>query len=118
MQIAENLIYLKKKNGLNRTKLSHEININESLLRAIETGSSKNPRIDTVAKIAAYFEISIDDLIYKDLEKEEPDTDNHSENNKGGNIATAEKKTHSFSFACPGLYEKLTKEKEGIKNDQ
>lgn len=68
MQIANNLIYLRKKHNLNRMELSHRLNMNESIIRAVENGVSKNPRIDTIIKLTKYFEISIDDFVYKNLE--------------------------------------------------
>lgn len=69
MKIRKNLIYLRKINNITRYKLAKELEVNESLLRKIENGVSKNPRIDTLIKLSSYFEITLDDLVYKDLEK-------------------------------------------------
>lgn len=69
MKINENLAYLRAKTNISRYRLAKELNVNESLLRKIENGSSKNPRIDTVLKISLYFGVSIDDFVNKDMSK-------------------------------------------------
>lgn len=64
-----NLTFLRNNHCLNRNQLAKEINLHESIIRKIETGVSKNPRIDTILKLSNYFDISLDDFVCKDLTK-------------------------------------------------
>lgn len=56
-------------NGITRYQLAKGLEVNESLLRKIENGGSRNPRIDTIMKICSFFRVSLDDFVFKDLDK-------------------------------------------------
>lgn len=69
MKISSNLKYLKRVNGITRYQLAKDLEVNESLLRKIENGVSRNPRIATIIKICTFFRVSLDEFVYKDLDK-------------------------------------------------
>ena len=69
MLIRKNIIYLRKKRMISRYKLAKDLGVNESLLRKIESGITENPQINTIVKVCTYFEITLDDLVNKDLER-------------------------------------------------
>ena len=54
--------------GLSTLKLAKEIDIDESVLRRIEKGQTRDPQISNIMKLCAYFDVSIDDFVHKDLE--------------------------------------------------
>lgn len=54
----------------NQAQFSRDSEIPKRTIQEIIYGKNKNPRIDTLMKIASALNISIDDLIYKDLTKE------------------------------------------------
>ncbi|XZI52502.1 helix-turn-helix domain-containing protein [Clostridium perfringens] len=66
--LSKNVKYLRKKKGYTLRALAKKCNINHRSIQSIEDGISINPTIKIVASIAKEFNISIDDLIYKDIE--------------------------------------------------
>ncbi|MFR1702041.1 MAG: helix-turn-helix transcriptional regulator [Clostridium sp.] len=68
MQIKENLKKCRERKGLSTLKLAKEISIDESVLRRIEKGQTRDPHISNIMKICAYFDVSMDDFVYKNLE--------------------------------------------------
>lgn len=67
MQIKENLKKCREKRSLD-IKAYKEIDIDESVLRRIEKGQTRDPQISNIMKLCAYFDVSIDDFVHKDLE--------------------------------------------------
>ena len=68
MRIKEKLKKCREKKGLSTLKLAKEIDIDESVLRRIEKGQTRDPQISNIMKLCAYFDVSIDDFVHKDLE--------------------------------------------------
>ncbi len=50
--------------------MASEMNVSSAVVYAIEHKESKGTRLETVMKVAEYFGVSLDDLVYKDLSKE------------------------------------------------
>lgn len=68
--LAKNVKYLRKNNGYTFRDLANKCDINIRSIQAIEEGISINPTIRIIANIAKEFGVTIDDLMYKDLEKD------------------------------------------------
>ncbi len=68
MFFNKNLKFLIKNNGINQNKLANLMGITRQTVNKIM--KTQNPTISTVIKICDIFQISIDDLINKDLESE------------------------------------------------
>lgn len=66
--LSRNVKYLRKKKGYTLRALAEKCDINHRSIQAIEDGISINPTIKIVSRIAKEFNISIDELIYKDIE--------------------------------------------------
>ncbi|UEG51949.1 LexA family transcriptional regulator [Mucilaginibacter daejeonensis] len=60
--ISSNIKFLRKKKGLTQQQFADEIGIKRSLVGAYEEDRA-DPKYDLLKKIAAYFEVSIDDFI-------------------------------------------------------
>ena len=69
MHIGKNIKFLRKSKGLNQSKLGELVDISNATVSSYESGVNQ-PGIDTVAKLAMVLEVSIDDLIFRDIEKE------------------------------------------------
>lgn len=67
MSLATNLKYLRKKNGKTQDALSSELSIGRTTLANYEAGISE-PNVETLCLIARYFNITLDDLLSKNLE--------------------------------------------------
>ncbi|MEO5909329.1 MAG: LexA family transcriptional regulator [Pelobium sp.] len=61
-KISENIKYLRKKQGLTQQQFADVMEIKRSLVGAYEEERA-DPKYDLLKKFAAYFELSIDDLI-------------------------------------------------------
>ena len=59
----KNLAKLRKGKGLTQEGLAREANISYHTIIKLENGGIKNPKIETVIKLAVSLEISIDELI-------------------------------------------------------
>jgi len=59
----KNLAKFRKQKGLSQEKLAREANISYNTLIKIERGGIKNPRIETVIRLADALKISIDRII-------------------------------------------------------
>ena len=66
--LAGNVKYLRKKNGYTFRALASKCNISTRSIKAIEDGITTNPTIKIVDRLAKGFEVTIDDLIHKDLQ--------------------------------------------------
>ena len=67
--IKENLIYLRKKNNLRWDEIARFSQVPLRTLEGILYKTTFNPRIETVVKLAKYFNITIDEFVLKDLSK-------------------------------------------------
>lgn len=59
-------LHLKKerlKKGITQIELSEKSGVKQSIISNIETGDTKNPRIDTVYRLAAALGCKLDDLV-------------------------------------------------------
>lgn len=70
MFLSSNLIYLRHKYRLTQNELAHELDISPSAIGMYEQ-NRREPELRMLIKIARFFNVSIDDLIKKDLQKEE-----------------------------------------------
>jgi len=61
--IAKNIKKYRKEKGLSQDKLARLADISHATIIKIESGSNKNPTIETLAKIAKALGIGVDDLI-------------------------------------------------------
>lgn len=68
-QLKHNLRYLRKKKGETQATTGTALGITQTAIANYENGVS-NPKIEELPKIAKYFNISIDDLLTRDLVNE------------------------------------------------
>ena len=61
----KNLSKIRKQKGWSQEKLAVEANISYNTIIKIERGGIKNPKIDTVMKLAGALQIPIDKLVGK-----------------------------------------------------
>ena len=61
--VGVNVRRLRKEKGLSRAKLASELGLTGHGVEYIENGKVKNPRLNTLKKLADFFNISIDELI-------------------------------------------------------
>lgn len=73
MYLANNLKFLRKKMGKTQDALSSEVGIGRTTIANYEAGLSE-PNIVTLRSFAKYFDVSLDDMLSKNME-EEKDTD-------------------------------------------
>ena len=59
----KNLAKLRKENGLTQEGLARKANISYHTLIKLESGGIKNPKIETVIKLASALEVSLDTLL-------------------------------------------------------
>lgn len=71
--LSTNIVYLKKKKSLSRTKLSYLSQVSVEIIANIEKGMTANPNMLTIVRIAKGLEVSVDNLIYKDFREEGED---------------------------------------------
>lgn len=59
---------LRKRTGMTQKEIAHELNITDRTYGHYETGK-REPSIDTLIKIAKYYNVSIDYLVGRYMEK-------------------------------------------------
>lgn len=59
----KNLVKLRKEKGLTQEGLARKANISYHTLIKLESGGIKNPKIETVMKLAYVLRISLDELV-------------------------------------------------------
>lgn len=64
---SKNLRYLRKIKNLSQSKLAEELHINRNKIASYENKIAE-PKLSLIPKIAKYFHISIENLLYKNLE--------------------------------------------------
>ena len=67
--IPKNIKYLRRKHGFTQETFAEALGINRPSVGAYEEGRA-DPRLNTLAKMAELFSISVDELIKEDLTKE------------------------------------------------
>ena len=75
MNLLKNLDYLLRVNNLTRAQLSRELNIAPSTINTWFSKGCENISLRFLIKLSEYFGISIDDLVYRDLENGENEKD-------------------------------------------
>lgn len=68
MNLQRNFNYLKKSRSLSFRDISKATGINTNTLNILAKGDENNARIETIDKLAKYFDISIDELVNGKLE--------------------------------------------------
>lgn len=63
MELQKNIKYLREEAGLTLAQVGKGIGSSKSYIWELETKGICNPSIDTVVKLAAFFKISIDELV-------------------------------------------------------
>lgn len=63
MPIAGNLKKYRKKKGVSQDKLSKLADITYNTIIKLESGATKNPRVETLRLIAVALGVSVDDLL-------------------------------------------------------
>ena len=73
MHIRNNLKFLRKRACLSQRSLEKYANVDYTTIFRIETEKTSEQKItiDTVSKLASFFQISLDDFVYKDLSQTE-----------------------------------------------
>ena len=73
MHIRNNLKFLRKKAYLSQRSLEKYAHVNYITIFRIETGKTSEQKItiDTISKLASFFQVSIDDFIYKNLSQDD-----------------------------------------------
>lgn len=66
IQLADNLRYLRKKNGLNQDNMKQILNISRQAYSNYER-CERTPDLDTLVRLSRLYNVSIDDLILKNL---------------------------------------------------
>lgn len=66
VQLANNLQYLRTKHGLTQKELSKQLNISRQAYSNYET-RKRTPDLDSMLRLAALFEVSVDSLILCNL---------------------------------------------------
>ena len=71
MHLSQNLKYLRERNGINQRDLSDAIGLSSGAVGNWEN-ESRTPDIETIIKLAKFFDVTLDDLILKELRPPAP----------------------------------------------
>lgn len=71
MHLSQNLKYLRERNGINQRDLSEAIGLSSGAVGNWEN-ESRTPDIETIIKLARFFDVTLDDLILKELRPPAP----------------------------------------------
>ncbi len=66
MYLAQNLKYLREQKGLNQADLAKVLGVKQPTVGNWEVGK-REPGLSVLAHIAAYFGVTLDDMVLKDL---------------------------------------------------
>lgn len=69
MSIAESLRRLRKASGLTQQKLAEKAGVSMIVVTKIEQGTTRDPAMSSLIKLADVFEVSIDELIDRKFPK-------------------------------------------------
>lgn len=78
-QFSENLKYLRKERGLTQSEMAQKIGLNRPKLGSYEEGRAE-PKLDTLMQMAAFFNLSLDQLVNEKLSE-----NNHQQTDFKGN---------------------------------
>jgi len=67
IRLAQNLRYLRKKSGFTQAQLADKLGVKRSALGAYEEDRAE-PKYATLSAIAGYFNVSVDALLFRDIE--------------------------------------------------
>lgn len=67
--LNRNIRFLRKKNGMTIPQLAKNLDVSKSAIDNIECGN-RNTSLEVLDKLHQLFNISLDDLVYKDLSQE------------------------------------------------
>lgn len=70
-QLADNLRYLRKRNGLNQDDMKDILNISRQAYSNYER-CERTPDLDTLVRLSQFFRVTIDDMIFTNLRTCEP----------------------------------------------
>lgn len=68
----KNIPYLRKSRGMTQQALAEALDVGRSTIGAIEEGR-QSPTLSVLHKISVMFEISLEDVLFRDLAKEMPE---------------------------------------------
>ena len=68
MHLGKNIKFLRKKLKVNQSEIGERVGVSKAAISSYEGGGSV-PGIDTLIQLAMVFEVSIDDLLLRDIEK-------------------------------------------------
>ncbi|MFK7756033.1 MAG: helix-turn-helix domain-containing protein, partial [Flavobacteriales bacterium] len=71
MYLSQNIKTLRKEKALTQAQFADKIGVKRSVIGAYEEGRSE-PKLGLLQDICRYFKVSIDEILTKDLEKNEP----------------------------------------------
>lgn len=108
MYLANNLKFLRKKKGKTQDGLSSDLNIGRTTIANYESGISE-PNVVTLRSFAKYFDVSLDDMLSKNLEEEK---DIHKSAQKDAALTGAFLQPMGYS----GLPRVVTVDNEGKDN--
>jgi len=84
--VTLNIRHLRKQAGYTQAQLAEKLDIKRSLVGAYEEGRAE-PKLSTLVNVARLFDVSLDDLITRDLVHEAPSaSDNTAARANGGNL--------------------------------
>ncbi len=66
IQLAKNLRYLRKKNGLSQREMEEVLNLSRQAYSNYER-CERTPDLDTLVRLAQFYGVSIDDLVLKNM---------------------------------------------------
>ena len=73
MKLQKNINYLVGREKDAQT-VAREIKVSPNTISLLRKQYGYDPKISTLIKIAKYFNVTLDDLVFKDLSKQKPDT--------------------------------------------
>ena len=68
---ASNIKFLRKQKGLTQSELADKVGINRPKIGSYEEGRAE-PKLGVIQQISHFYKVNIDDLLEKDLSKEQP----------------------------------------------
>lgn len=70
MYLQANITYLRTVKNISSYRMAHDLGMSLRTASYIEHKDSESIRLKTVMRVAEYFGVSLDDLVYKDLRNE------------------------------------------------
>jgi len=110
--IGLNISYLIKKHGLNQSTFADIFDLKQSAISSYIGGTM--PKIETIQKICAHFNISIDDFINRDLRDVKISTNEFSNMLSENQLIVAETKSYEMGIYVIGKLEVEIKNKQAL----